>query len=185
MWRVTIAGVHAREARAGPSLLQTEERGLRRSPFSQTASHAAFTKLSGTYRHRDSRNKPARATGREGGFPPGGCTSDSPCWQWKAAVVGLLAGSVLIRLGGRARRVPQGPGFCPPWALSGRCLGDLPRLLLGEGSAQGGRGGPASARPVLLTFPPRSPGKPRVPTLREAGRSLRTPHLSGSLTTGR
>lgn len=68
MRRVTIAGVHAREARAGPSLLQTEERGLRRGPFSQTASHADFRKRSGIpalYRHRDYRDKPAEGH-REG-----------------------------------------------------------------------------------------------------------------------
>lgn len=129
-----------------------------------------------------------RATGREGGCPPRGDISDSVVLTVKNGGGGTF-GRKCPALGEpnhAGRQSPPGsprpPAFFLPRCSQWWCLDDLPRLLLREGSTKGGRGAPVSARAVLFTFPPRSPGKPRVPTLMEAGRSLWTPHLSGSLT---
>lgn len=56
-------------------------------------------------------------------------------------------------------------------------------LPSGEGSVEGGQDALAGA--TLFMFPLPHPGKPRVPTLTEAGRSPWTPHLSGLLTNDR
>lgn len=74
----------------------------------------------------------------------------------------------------------------PQTRLSSLCRATQPAWTIcsvlppGQGSAEGGQD--ALAGSTLFMFPLPHPGKPRVPTLTEAGRSPRTPHLSGLLT---
>lgn len=172
---------------ARPSLPATGDRGLTRGRFSQTASDPASRESSGIpalprrlpgEQAREGGDK--RAAGdREGRRARPGwihfrlCRVDSEKRRRRDFRQEVSrSGGARIPAAGRARPAAQGPGRSQPPRWD-----ELPRLLLGEGSAGGRTRGPASARAMLFTFPPRSPGKPRVPTLMEAGRSLRTPHL--------